>query len=135
MLKPILGRQFLRRSFRCRLTSTIFSVRRPWMRPGSRNVERLVNEPTAAALAYGLHARQEGLFLVFDLGGGTFDVSLLESYEGVMEVRATAGDTFLGGDDFTRALMEVIADRHRLNSETLPRADAARLLRTAEQLK
>jgi molecular chaperone HscC len=98
-------------------------------------VERLVNEPTAAALAYGLESRREGLFLVFDLGGGTFDVSLLESFEGVMEVRATAGDTFLGGDDFTRAIADLIAQRHRIGLDSLSRADLARLLRASESLK
>ncbi|MCP5324835.1 MAG: molecular chaperone HscC [Oceanospirillaceae bacterium] len=64
-------------------------------------VERLLNEPTAAALAYGVHEQQESQFLVFDLGGGTFDVSVLEMFEGVMEVRASAGDNRLGGEDFT----------------------------------
>lgn len=59
-------------------------------------VEKLINEPTAAALAYGLHHKEEATFLVFDLGGGTFDVSVLELFEGVMEVRASAGDNFLG---------------------------------------
>ena len=98
-------------------------------------VERLVNEPTAAALAYGLQSRREGLFLVFDLGGGTFDVSLLESFEGVMEVRATAGDTFLGGDDFTRAIADLVAERHRISLDGLSRPDLARLLRGAERLK
>jgi molecular chaperone HscC len=98
-------------------------------------VERLVNEPTAAALAYGLESRKEGLFLVFDLGGGTFDVSLLESFEGVMEVRATAGDTFLGGDDFTRAIADLFAGQHKLDLEALPRPDLARLLRAAEGVK
>ncbi|MGN6581096.1 MAG: molecular chaperone HscC [Bordetella sp.] len=69
------------------------------------HVERLINEPTAAALAYGLHQRDgESRFLVFDLGGGTFDVSILELFEGVMEVRATAGDNFLGGEDFTNEI-------------------------------
>jgi molecular chaperone HscC len=64
-------------------------------------VERLLNEPTAAALAYGLHdAQGETQFLVFDLGGGTFDVSILEMFDGVMEVRASAGDNMLGGEDF-----------------------------------
>ncbi len=68
-------------------------------------VERLINEPTAAALAYGLHNRNiESKFLVFDLGGGTFDVSVLELFEGIMEVRASAGDNFLGGEDFAEAL-------------------------------
>ncbi|HEV2957812.1 MAG TPA: molecular chaperone HscC [Xanthobacteraceae bacterium] len=98
-------------------------------------VERLVNEPTAAALAYGLQTRKEGLFLVFDLGGGTFDVSLLDSYEGVMEVRSTAGDTFLGGDDFTRGLAELLAERHRFALDDLARNDLARLLRACEAIK
>jgi len=70
-------------------------------------VERLLNEPTAAALAHGLHNLDvESKFLVFDLGGGTFDVSVLELFEGVMEVRASAGDNFLGGEDFVQLLME-----------------------------
>jgi molecular chaperone HscC len=71
-------------------------------------VERLLNEPTAAALAYGLQERSgERKILVLDLGGGTFDVSILEMFEGVMEVRATAGDNFLGGEDF----VDLIVDR------------------------
>lgn len=70
-------------------------------------VERLLNEPTAAALAYGLHNNDvESQFLVFDLGGGTFDVSLLELFEGVMEVRASAGDNFLGGEDFLDRIID-----------------------------
>ena len=70
-------------------------------------VECLLNEPTAAALAYGLHQEQpESKFLVFDLGGGTFDVSILELFEGVMEVRASGGDNFLGGEDFAQLLVE-----------------------------
>lgn len=68
-------------------------------------VEKLINEPTAAALAYGLHQKGEATFLVFDLGGGTFDVSVLELFDGVMEVRASAGDNFLGGEDFDDALV------------------------------
>src|SRR6195256_771716 len=63
-------------------------------------VLRLVNEPTAAALAYGLDKKGEGKIAVFDLGGGTFDISILELGEGVFEVKATNGDTFLGGEDF-----------------------------------
>jgi molecular chaperone HscC len=69
-------------------------------------VEKLINEPTAAALAYGLHQKNEATFLVFDLGGGTFDVSILELFDGVMEVRASAGDNFLGGEDFDDALVQ-----------------------------
>ncbi len=69
-------------------------------------VDRIISEPTAAALAYGLHeAADESTFLVFDLGGGTFDVSIIEKFEGVMEVRATAGDNFLGGEDFTNLIV------------------------------
>ena len=71
-------------------------------------VERLINEPTAAALSYGLHQRdKQTKFLVFDLGGGTFDVSILEIFEGVIEVRATAGDNRLGGEDFNEVLIEM----------------------------
>lgn len=71
-------------------------------------VERLVNEPTAAALAYGIHERdREARFLVFDLGGGTFDVSILEIFEGVIEVRATAGDNRLGGEDFNEVMINM----------------------------
>ncbi|KHL71036.1 molecular chaperone DnaK [Pseudomonas flexibilis] len=69
-------------------------------------VERLINEPTAAALAYGLEQKSATTFLVFDLGGGTFDVSILELFDGVMEVRASAGDNFLGGEDFDSALVK-----------------------------
>src|SRR5579859_7926297 len=70
------------------------------------NVLRIVNEPTAAALAYGLDKESDQTILVFDLGGGTFDVSLLEIGEGVFEVKATAGDNHLGGDNFDKALVD-----------------------------
>ncbi len=70
------------------------------------DVLRLLNEPTAAALAYGLNKRSQGIFAVFDLGGGTFDVSILKLTDGVFEVLSTGGDTHLGGDDFDRALAE-----------------------------
>lgn len=70
-------------------------------------VERLINEPTAAALAYGIHQRdQQSRFLVFDLGGGTFDVSIIEIFDGVIEVRASAGDNRLGGEDFNEVIIE-----------------------------
>jgi Fe-S protein assembly chaperone HscA len=71
-------------------------------------VMRIINEPTAAALAYGLDRRAEGNIAVYDLGGGTFDVSILKLREGIFEVRATGGDSHLGGDDFDQALMEVV---------------------------
>ena len=75
-------------------------------------VERLVNEPTAAALAYGVHEREEREpFLVFDLGGGTFDVSIVEIFEGIIEVRASAGDNRLGGEDFNETIVELARPR------------------------
>lgn len=74
-------------------------------------VERLINEPTAAALAYGIHElEEERPFLVFDLGGGTFDVSLVEIFDGVIEVRASAGDNRLGGEDFNAAIVALARD-------------------------
>ncbi|MCW2613752.1 MAG: Chaperone protein dnaK [Frankiales bacterium] len=74
-------------------------------------VLRIINEPTAAALAYGLDKRQHETVLVFDLGGGTFDVSVLDVGDGVVEVRATAGDTHLGGDDFDRRIVDRPAEQ------------------------
>merc|ERR1712177_178149 len=69
-------------------------------------VLRIINEPTAASLAYGLDQKQNETILVFDLGGGTFDVSILEVGDGIFEVLATAGDTSLGGDDFDKVLVK-----------------------------
>ncbi|WP_262459814.1 molecular chaperone HscC [Alloalcanivorax balearicus] len=83
-------------------------------------VRRLINEPTAAAMAYGLHEKQEGLFLILDLGGGTFDVSLLEFFDGVMEVHASAGDNFLGGEDFVDAMIDDVLAEHELSRDALP---------------
>merc|ERR1712045_138574 len=71
-------------------------------------VLRIINEPTAASLAYGLDKKQNQTILVFDLGGGTFDVSILEVGDGIFEVLATAGDTNLGGDDFDKLLVDWI---------------------------
>ncbi len=76
-------------------------------------VKRIVNEPTAAALAYGLDKEHEQTILVFDLGGGTFDVSILELGEGVFEVKSTNGDTHLGGDNFDKAVLDWIVDEFR----------------------
>ena len=76
-------------------------------------VLRIINEPTAAALAYGLDKKGHETVLVFDLGGGTFDVSVLDVGDGVVEVRATAGDSHLGGDDFDRRLVDHLADGFR----------------------
>ena len=77
------------------------------MIPLLQDVKRIINEPTAAALSYGAD-KKEGLVAVYDLGGGTFDVSILEISGGVFEVKATNGDTFLGGEDFDNALLNHI---------------------------
>lgn len=99
-------------------------------------VERLINEPTAAALAYGLQQRDGGgRYLVFDLGGGTFDVSILELFEGVMEVHASAGDNFLGGEDFTQALLNAFLADSGLSASQLALSELATLERRIETLK
>src|ERR1051326_3070656 len=76
-------------------------------------VLRITNEPTAAALAYGMDKRKSGTIAVYDLGGGTFDVSILEIGDGVFEVKATNGDTFLGGEDFDQRVIDYLADEFR----------------------
>jgi len=80
------------------------------------NVQRIVNEPTAAALAYGLDKGKNETIVVYDLGGGTFDVSILELGDGVFEVKSTNGDTFLGGDDFDRRLIDYIVSEFKKES-------------------
>jgi len=97
-------------------------------------VDSLINEPTAAALAYGLDQVEEQQFLIFDLGGGTFDVSILDKYDNVMEVRATAGDNFLGGNDFREEIQRHILNKHQLTSSSLDARDLNRLFRLSEQL-
>ncbi|MFI2810513.1 MULTISPECIES: Hsp70 family protein [Microbulbifer] len=82
-------------------------------------VERLINEPTAAAIAYGLHDRREGNFLILDMGGGTFDVSILEFFDGIMEVHASAGDNFLGGEDFVEAMIENVLTEQGIDRQAL----------------
>ncbi len=77
------------------------------------NVLRIINEPTAAALAYGLDKKKEQTIAVYDLGGGTFDVSILEIGEGTFQVKSTAGDTHLGGDDFDQRIMDWICDEFK----------------------
>ncbi|MFL6546904.1 MAG: Hsp70 family protein, partial [Candidatus Udaeobacter sp.] len=77
------------------------------------NVLRIINEPTAAALAYGLDKKKNEKILVFDLGGGTFDVSVLEVGDGVFEVKSTAGDTHLGGDDFDKRIVDWMVEEFK----------------------
>jgi molecular chaperone HscA len=97
-------------------------------------VLRLLNEPTAAALAYGLDKQAEGTFAVFDLGGGTFDISILKLEDGVFEVKATGGDSALGGDDFDRAVAEALAERLGRAGDSEPHF-VRRLLDAARALK
>src|ERR1700754_109934 len=77
------------------------------------DVLRIINEPTAAALTYGLEKKGTGKIAVYDLGGGTFDISILEVGDGVFEVKSTNGDTFLGGEDFDKRIMDYIADEFK----------------------
>ena len=101
-------------------------------------VLRIINEPTAAALAYGLDKKNHETILVFDLGGGTFDVSLLDVGDGVVEVRSTAGDTHLGGDDFDRRLVDYFADEFKNENGIDLRNDPQalqRLFEAAEKAK
>jgi len=98
------------------------------------NVLRLLNEPTAAAVAYGLDQRPEGVFAVYDLGGGTFDISILRLNKGVFEVLATGGDTALGGDDFDRVLADWIKQQAGITGE-LDGADERHLLQLARSTK
>ena len=101
-------------------------------------VLRIINEPTAAALAYGLDKRGHETVLVFDLGGGTFDVSILDVGDGVVEVRSTAGDTHLGGDDFDRRLVDYLAEEFQRDNGIDLRKDPQalqRLFEAAEKAK
>ncbi len=97
------------------------------------NVRRIVNEPTAAALAYGLDkAKQDQKIAVFDLGGGTFDISVLELGDGVFEVKSTNGDTHLGGDDFDKVIMDWLADEFKKDEAIDLRKDPMALQRLKE---
>ncbi|MDO1527943.1 molecular chaperone HscC [Fulvimonas sp. R45] len=99
-------------------------------------VERLINEPTAAALAYGLQDRPDGSrFVVIDLGGGTFDVSVLEMFDGVVEVHASAGDNFLGGEDFLDALQAACLADLGIEAAQLPAPQRGQLRRWLEAAK
>src|SRR5262249_26882762 len=102
------------------------------------NVLRIINEPTAASLAYGLEKETDQTMLVFDLGGGTFDVSVLELAEGVFEVKSTSGDNHLGGDNFDKAIVDwMVAEFKRAQGIDLAADKMAlqRLYEAAEKAK
>ena len=96
------------------------------------NVLRIINEPTAASLAYGLDKKKDEKIAVFDLGGGTFDVSILEVGDGVFEVKSTNGDTFLGGDDFDQRIIDYLADEFKKDQGVDLRKDRMALQRLKE---
>lgn len=99
-------------------------------------VERIISEPTAAAIAYGLYQQNKNTrFLVFDLGGGTFDVSILELFENILEVRAVAGDNFLGGEDFTAVLEEMFCKIQGLKIQDMDKKARESLRHQAEECK
>lgn len=99
-------------------------------------VERLINEPTAAAVAYGLHqTNEEKKFLVFDLGGGTFDVSILDLFDDIMEVRAVAGNNFLGGEDFDQCLMDYFQNKCGFDKDSLDLKTLSMIKKLAEGCK
>ena len=95
-------------------------------------VLRIINEPTAAALAYGMDQKKGGTIAVYDLGGGTFDVSILEIGDGVFEVKSTNGDTFLGGEDFDQRIIDYLADEFRKEQAIDLRGDKLALQRLKE---
>jgi molecular chaperone HscA len=99
------------------------------------NVLRLLNEPTAAAIAYGLDKAAEGTFAIYDLGGGTFDISILRLTQGVFEVLSTGGDSALGGDDFDRAIAQWFCQSHGLTADALPASAQRSLLAAARSAK
>merc|ERR1712054_728393 len=96
------------------------------------DVLRIINEPTAAALAYGLDKKESGTIAVYDLGGGTFDVSILEVGDGVFEVKSTNGDTFLGGEDFDQRIIDYIAEQFKKENGIDLRTDKLALQRMKE---
>ncbi len=95
-------------------------------------VLRIINEPTAAALAYGMERKKAGTIAVYDLGGGTFDISILEIGDGVFEVKSTNGDTFLGGEDFDKRILDYLADEFRKDQGIDLRQDRLALQRLKE---
>ena len=95
-------------------------------------VKRIINEPTASSLAYGMDKKNDETLAVYDLGGGTFDISILDVSEGLIEVRSTNGDTFLGGDDFDERIIDWIADEFKKEQGIDLRGDRQALQRLKE---
>ena len=93
---------------------------------------RIINEPTASSLAYGLDKKANELIAVYDLGGGTFDISILDIGDGVFQVRSTSGDTFLGGDDFDQRIMDYLIDEFKKSNQMDLRQDRQALQRLKE---
>src|SRR5207302_1963663 len=106
--------------------NTFFAIKRLI---GRRFTDRIINEPTAAALAYGMEKKGTGTIAVYDLGGGTFDISVLEIGDGVFEVKSTNGDTFLGGEDFDKKIIEYLADEFKKEQGIDLRSDKLALQR------
>ncbi|MBQ6461615.1 molecular chaperone DnaK, partial [Candidatus Saccharibacteria bacterium] len=102
-------------------------------RGGDQGVKRIINEPTAAALAYGLESKKDEKIAVFDLGGGTFDVSILELGDGVFEVMSTNGDTHLGGEDFDNIVVNFLVDEFKKESGIDIKGDAAAMQRVKDE--
>ena len=99
------------------------------------NVVRIINEPTAAAIAHGMTEQNDSRYLIFDLGGGTFDVSILELYQPIMEVHAIAGDNFIGGEDFTDVLYDLFLQSAGIPPESLDLKTRSEVRKTAENCK
>ena len=95
-------------------------------------VLRIINEPTASSLSYGLDRKKDEVIAVYDLGGGTFDISILDVGDGVFQVRSTSGDTFLGGDDFDQRIIDHIADEFKRSNSIDLRMDRQALQRLKE---
>lgn len=98
-------------------------------------VHRIINEPTAAAIAFGMDKKDDSRYLVFDLGGGTFDVSILELYGSIMEVHAIAGDNYVGGEDFTEVLCKMFLNHNHISSDLLDIISLNEIYKVAETCK
>ena len=98
-------------------------------------VHRIINEPTAAAIAFGMDKKEDSRYLVFDLGGGTFDVSILELYGSIMEVHAIAGDNYVGGEDFTEVLCKMFLNYNHISSDLLDIITLNEIYKVAETCK